>query len=132
MSDANPQPRLIGLLNYALRDISGELHDRLAAAGYPDIRLPHGTVFGCIRSEGSRLTELAAAARITKQAMGEATSDLERLGYLERVPDPTDRRAQSASMSSRIANPVCCACFPRSVRRRIRARRSVGSGTRSR
>jgi len=101
MLGARRQPRLIGLLSYALRDISGELHDRLAEAGYPDIRLPHGTVFGCIGSEGSRLTELAAAARITKQAMGEATSDLERLGYLERVPDPTDRRARILRLTER-------------------------------
>ena len=101
MSNAPPQPRLIGLLSDALRDINGELHDRLAEAGYPDIRPPHGTVFSCIGSEGSRLTDLAAAARITKQAMGEATSDLERLGYLERVRDPTDRRAWILRLTER-------------------------------
>jgi len=101
MLDTGPQTRLIALLSDALRDVSGELHERLAEAGYPDIRPPHGTVFGNIGSEGSRLTELAAAARITKQAMGEVTSDLERLGYLERVHDPTDRRARILRLTER-------------------------------
>jgi DNA-binding MarR family transcriptional regulator len=44
---------------------------------------------------------LAASAQITKQAMSEATSDLERLGYLERVPDPTDRRARILRLTAR-------------------------------
>ena len=31
---------------------------------------------------------------MTKQSVGEVTSDLERLGYVERVPDPDDGRAK--------------------------------------
>ena len=77
-------------MSFALRDISDELQERLAEAGYRDIRPPHGFVFAVIGNDGARLTELADASRITKQAMGELTSDLERLGYLERIPDPTD------------------------------------------
>ncbi len=52
-------------------------------------------MFGFIDIEhGSRLTELAERAGLTKQAVGEAATELERLGYAERVPDPTDRRAK--------------------------------------
>jgi len=66
-----------------------------AEAGYADIREGHGCVFGFIDIEhGSRLTELAERAGLTKQAVGEAATELERLGYAERVPDPTDRRAK--------------------------------------
>jgi DNA-binding MarR family transcriptional regulator len=41
-----------------------------------------------------RLTELASLAGLTKQSVGEIVDDLAKLGYLERYPDPTDRRAK--------------------------------------
>jgi DNA-binding MarR family transcriptional regulator len=45
-----------------------------------------------IRAEGSRLTELAAEARMTLPAMSELVDDLQRLGIVERRPDPRDKR----------------------------------------
>jgi DNA-binding MarR family transcriptional regulator len=41
-----------------------------------------------------RLTELASLAGLTKQSVGEIVDDLTALGYLERYPDPTDKRAK--------------------------------------
>ena len=58
------------------------------------MRPGHGCVFGTIEPDGSRLTDLAERARMTKQTVGEVTTDLERLGYVERVPDPRDGRAK--------------------------------------
>ena len=43
------------------------------------------------RREGSRLTDLAAQAQVTKQTAGELVDQLERRGYVERVPDPSRR-----------------------------------------
>lgn len=43
---------------------------------------------------GTRLSELADAAQMTKQAAGFLVDQLERAGYLERVPDPSHRRAR--------------------------------------
>ena len=40
-----------------------------------------------------RLTELATYAGMTKQSMGELADKMEAAGYIERVADPTDRRA---------------------------------------
>jgi len=37
---------------------------------------------------------LAERAQITKQSMAELVAHLERLGYVERVPDPSDKRAK--------------------------------------
>src|SRR5215211_4503369 len=71
-----------------------ELHRRLGEAGHAAIRPAHGCVFRFIDREGSRLTDLAERSGHTKQAVGEVVADLQGLGYVERVPDPDDRRAK--------------------------------------
>jgi DNA-binding MarR family transcriptional regulator len=89
---------LIGDMKEALID---EMHERVRAAGFPDIRQSHGCVFRFVQAEGMRPTELAERARITKQSLGEIVTDLERLGYVERVPDPTDGRAKLVRLTSK-------------------------------
>ena len=65
----------------------------VVSAGYP-LRPAHSGVFAHIDLDGTRLTELANRANMTPQAMGELVDELERLGYVRRVPDPDDRRAK--------------------------------------
>lgn len=78
------------------------LHERLARAGYPDIRPAHGgNVFRHLRAEGSRLTELAERAQLTKQSMGYLVDYLQERGYVERVPDPLDSRAKLIRLTAR-------------------------------
>ena len=62
-------------------------------------------MFGNIDPEGSRLTELAERARMTKQSVGEVATDLEQRGYVERVPDPADGRAKIIRLTERGARP---------------------------
>jgi DNA-binding MarR family transcriptional regulator len=81
--------------------ISDELYAQLAEVGYANIRPAHGCVFGHIDEDGARLTALAERAGLTKQAVGEAVADLERLGYVERVPDPNDGRAKIIRLTDR-------------------------------
>jgi DNA-binding MarR family transcriptional regulator len=88
------QRHLLARLHQTTEELAGSLHDRLATKGYGDIRPGHGCVFGNIDPDGSRLTDIATRAGYTKQAVGEVVSDLEQLGYAERVPDPADRRAK--------------------------------------
>jgi DNA-binding MarR family transcriptional regulator len=92
--DTQPLPPLVGLLA-GLRDAVGdELFAALSARGFAEIRPAHGCVFGNIDDEGTRLTGLAERSGLTKQSVGEAVADLERLGFVERVPDPADGRAK--------------------------------------
>ena len=44
--------------------------------------------------QGSRLTELAQAAGMTKQAMGKLVDQCEAWGLVQRLPDPHDARAR--------------------------------------
>jgi DNA-binding MarR family transcriptional regulator len=92
---------MIRLLDAAFDEFSDELTRRVYAAGYTDIRPGHGCVFGTIDPEGSRLTDLAERAGMTKQTVGEVANDLEKLGYLERVPDPSDGRAKIIRLTER-------------------------------
>ncbi|MBV8711465.1 MAG: winged helix-turn-helix transcriptional regulator [Solirubrobacterales bacterium] len=92
---------MIRLLDAAFDDFRGELTRRVAESGYSDIRITHGCVFGNIDLEGSRLTDLAERAHMTKQSVGEVVNELGQLGYLERVPDPDDGRAKIIRLTER-------------------------------
>src|SRR4051794_41809935 len=61
-----------------------------------------------IGPDGTRLTELAASAQVTKQTAGALVDQLERGGYVRRTPDPTDARARLVRIAERgaAAKPV--------------------------
>ena len=81
------------MLGRAYSLLGFQIVDGVIGAGYPQ-KPSHSAVFAQIRPEGSRLTELARGANMTPQAMGELVDELEDLGYVQRRPDPTDRRAK--------------------------------------
>lgn len=85
---------LIGLLTAVTRWIEQRHLELLAQAGFPELRRAHTPVVVNLPPGGVRLTDLANAAGISKQAMAELVHDLEIYGYVERVPDPTDGRAK--------------------------------------
>ena len=99
----SPPPRPLPALLTSVKLAAIErLRGQIADAGHPEIREGHGCVFGFIDIEhGSRLTELAANAGFTKQAVGEAVTELERLGYVTREPDPLDGRAKIIKLTDR-------------------------------
>jgi len=85
----------IGLLFQELsRDFERRARATLQARGHAGLQPSHQVVFASLGRFGARLTELADRAAMSKQAMGQRVDDLERLGYVERVPDPADRRAK--------------------------------------
>ena len=67
---------------------------RLHELGFEEVRPAHFAVFQVMSPQGSRLTELAQRAGMTKQSMGYLVDHLEQHGYLEREADPADSRAQ--------------------------------------
>jgi DNA-binding MarR family transcriptional regulator len=93
---------LAALLDVAAQAMLVEFRSELEGAGYAEIRPTHGCVFRFIRAgEGMRLTELATFAGMTKQSVGEIVDNLVALGYVERIPDPADRRAKLIRLTAK-------------------------------
>ena len=67
-----------------------ELHAR----GFEQLRESHKRVLVHLGLSGSRLTDLATRAGMSKQSMGALVDDLEAFGLVERVSDPADGRAK--------------------------------------
>jgi DNA-binding MarR family transcriptional regulator len=100
-------PLNVGLLLFIpYRALEKRVFAALAEAGYDDFTPAQARVFQRIRPDGSRLTELAEQAEITKQSAGFLVDQLERAGYVERVPDPTDARARLIRIAPRGAKAV--------------------------
>jgi len=89
------------LLREPFRIGSERLHERFAERGHPEVRAPHGNVFQFLDDDGTRVSVLAQRAQITKQSMAELVAHLERHGYVERTPDPSDRRAKLVRATAR-------------------------------
>jgi len=70
-------------------------------AGFDDWTLTQCRVFQRIAADGSRLTDLADQAQMSKQSAGVLVDQLERLGYVRRIPDPADGRARLIVMEHR-------------------------------
>jgi DNA-binding MarR family transcriptional regulator len=90
----------VAMLGRAYSLLGFQIVDGVVGAGFPQ-KPSHSAVFAQITMEGSRLTDLARGANITPQAMGELVDELEELGYVERRPDPTDRRAKLIMLTER-------------------------------
>src|SRR5579859_3299782 len=95
------RPNIGILLRVLFQEVNARVSEGLAEAGFDDVRPAHTAVFQHIKAEGSRLSELAERAQLTKQSMGYLVDYLEGRGYLERRPDPTDRRATIICLTER-------------------------------
>ena len=100
-SSTDERPNIGVLLREPFQEVVRQVSEGLAEAGFDDLRPAHTAVFQHIEAGGSRLTDLAERAQITKQSMGYLVDYLEQHGYLERRPDPSDRRATLICLTER-------------------------------
>ena len=102
MTGSEPERQNLGLLCfYPHRAMEARLLAELAAAGFDDITLAQSRIAARIGPGGTRLTELAAQALVTKQTAGHLVDQLEKAGHVRRVPDPTDARARLVQVAER-------------------------------
>jgi DNA-binding MarR family transcriptional regulator len=100
-----PARPLIGLLlRLVYQHYSHDIEAALDAAGFDDIRPGAANVFPFVPPEGITVSRLAELARVRKQSMAQAVDQLERTGYVERRPDPRDRRSRLVFLTERGAS----------------------------
>lgn len=91
----------VALLRVAYNEIAAEIGSAVRQVA-PDQRPAHGAIMEQLDfSDGMRLTDLAKGAQLTPQSAGELVDQLEALGYVERRPDPDDRRAKRIYRTAR-------------------------------
>src|ERR1700748_3653763 len=88
------EPNLGILSAKVLWSFERELFAKLAEQGHPDMRPRHGAVMAFLDREGTRATDLARLSGRHKQVITTLVDELTDLGYVERRPDPDDRRAK--------------------------------------
>lgn len=89
------------LLLLGFRTAIEDLHRELARQGHPDVRPLHGFVLQAVGRGATTAAELGRRLGVSRQAAGTVIDRLERLGYLERAPDPADGRKKSVRLSAR-------------------------------
>jgi DNA-binding MarR family transcriptional regulator len=89
------------LLFIPYRALEDRVFGALAEAGFDDVTPAQARVLQRVGPEGTRLTELAAAAQVTKPTAGFLVDQMERTGYVRRTPDPTDARARLVRLADR-------------------------------
>jgi DNA-binding MarR family transcriptional regulator len=89
------------LLGLAYQRFKTELELTLAEHGYDDIRSAYGYVFRALADGSLKLGELARRLGITDPGMLKIVQEMEVRGYVEREPDPDDRRANRVALAKR-------------------------------
>jgi DNA-binding MarR family transcriptional regulator len=98
MSDDDQNTGL--LLFYPYRAMEARVLARVRDAGY-DVTTAQARIFARIGPTGTRLSDLAAQAQVTKATAGFLVDQLERTGLVTRVPDPDDGRARLVTITDK-------------------------------
>lgn len=89
--------RLVARVDEGLVDLVSGAAER----GFPEVRQSHNAVFATLRSEGSRVSDMAVRAGITKQSVAAIVRELEDAGLVAVGPDPTDGSAKLVTYTER-------------------------------
>lgn len=79
---------------FCYNHLEARMLQRLAQLGAGDVKPTHLRVFRYIDYQGTRVTEIAARAGVTKGAMSQLLAECERLGYVAATTDGIDARAR--------------------------------------
>jgi DNA-binding MarR family transcriptional regulator len=95
-------PPMIGaLLRFPWEAVQEHMLDRLQGDGFADFDASYLIVVQYPGPQGERPSDLAARLRMSKQALNHLLGQLEQRGYLERRPDPDDKRSKRIALTPR-------------------------------
>lgn len=89
------------LMFIAARAAADRIFRAVHEAGFDDVTIAQSRLLMGIDTDGTRVSALAERAQIAKQTATALVDKLERAGYVERVPDPSDGRARLVRMTPR-------------------------------
>jgi DNA-binding MarR family transcriptional regulator len=98
---AEEGPYVGALLRLAWQRIRERIYLGVQSEGYSDLGAAHIGLFRYEGLDGRRSTELAQNMQITKQSVHDLLRHLERRGYIERRPDPDDKRSRLIFLTPR-------------------------------
>ncbi len=75
------------------RVINQQIVEGLNSAGNSELKATHTTLLSNLDLGGCTISQVAAKADISKQAMGRLTTELTSLGYIHVESDPLDKRS---------------------------------------
>lgn len=81
-------------MNEAVKIFESRIIDNLKLNGHSELTAAHINLTRNLDEDGTRLTELARRASLTKQSMSELVDQVEQTGLIEKRPDPSDGRAK--------------------------------------
>lgn len=109
----------------AQRALVAAMMARLTARGFEGMTPAFASLIPQLDANGARPTALAQRSGVTKQAMSQLVRELEKRGYVEQAPDPTDTRAKIVRLTARgVALRAACA----EVRRELQAMAAAALG----
>lgn len=96
------EPSTLGhVLTRSARLLNARVVDAVHAQGFTEVRESWLGMLRHMDPDGVRSSVLAERLEVSKQAAGQLVTELERKGYLERIPDPSDGRAKLVRITRR-------------------------------
>jgi DNA-binding MarR family transcriptional regulator len=92
---------LPALLGAGRRPYGRAINAALEAAGFDDLPRRGSFVIGSVERGGLAMSSLAGAMGMSKQAASQLVDTLVTRGYLDRSPDPVDRRRMTVALTER-------------------------------
>ena len=84
---------LLRLLFRSTDAMNADMGNRIRSRGFPDVQPSFTSVLVHIDTEGTRIGVVARRLHVTRQGASQAIQQIEKLGFIEREADPSDRRA---------------------------------------
>ncbi len=101
VAKADWKPTVPALVNLVAASGVPRLRAAFAAAGLDGIRPAQAVALVPLASGGLHASDLADQLGVSRQAVAQGIAALERHGYVTRVPDPVDARAQIIELTPR-------------------------------
>jgi DNA-binding MarR family transcriptional regulator len=95
------EPDLVILVAGAYSAVTERLQRELAARHIEGMRPSYGFVVRAVHAERPTVNRLAELLGVTKQSASKLADDMIRAGFLERAPDPGDRRRVRLALTER-------------------------------